>query len=131
MVSASTEGPVFFYSSKPSTNFEVLGYLGMLNLCIIQSLHDDNYTSSHKVNNTNENQEFGGVDVFGVLLCLRWWWIHYFRKRRVIEVLVAEERGEFSLWVVCLSHDSTTGLNHTSFLVDKSQGAVQDGVRAE
>lgn len=32
MVSASAEGPVFFYNSKPSTNFEVLGYLGMLNL---------------------------------------------------------------------------------------------------
>ena len=30
MVSASTEGPIFFYSSKPSANFEVLGYLGML-----------------------------------------------------------------------------------------------------
>ncbi len=32
MVSASSEGPIFFYSSKPSANFEVLGYLGMLTI---------------------------------------------------------------------------------------------------
>lgn len=29
MASISTQGPVFFYSSKPSTKFEVLGYIGM------------------------------------------------------------------------------------------------------
>ena len=32
MLSASTEGPVFFYSCKPSTKFDVLGYVGMYNI---------------------------------------------------------------------------------------------------
>ncbi len=31
LISASTEGPVFFYSSLPSTKFDVLGYVGMSN----------------------------------------------------------------------------------------------------
>lgn len=29
MMSASSAGPVFLYSSRPSTKFEVLGYVGM------------------------------------------------------------------------------------------------------